>query len=401
MRPNDSKLRRLKTTKKIKILLWLLVVTSVTGLMRQNPSRPRKTIEFGSGGNFRTSAELTLVTMAYAEGLGNGGEIDLHNLRYFLKVGVAGVVPGTKDENHRVEYNLVVSGRKCTPCEDTLPQVLKLPTLRNRRHGWFTVLSRKNFGMDFGAFNTSLEWVKQKKPHRYKYFVFINSSLRGPFMPKWTPNSFHFTDALTQYLKQESNTKLAGSYITCLPTDEPSPGPIVESLFFAVNNISLSWLIMDGIFKPKDTKYETALESEYSLATSILSRGGRLDGLSSRYAVGIDWSNRVHHHCNDNRHSSRRGSLEGGISPNPFEHIFLKTSWCVRSAESAVLSRWFLRLSSGSAGTKGAYDRGGYLRGISIDGTSGKAGTLPLDVPYDSCSSGKIKSLFVSPGLAQ
>ena len=75
-------------------------------------------------------------------------------------------------------------------------------------------------------------------------------------MPKWTPNSFHFTDALTQYLEEEGNTKIAGSYITCLPTDEHKPGPVLESLFFAVNKISLNWLIMEGIFDPKKMKNE-------------------------------------------------------------------------------------------------------------------------------------------------
>jgi len=72
-------------------------------------------------------SEKTLVTYAYAEGLGNGGEIDLHNFRFFLKLVLAEETPGTSDEYNRINYNIVVSGQVCTPCEDTLPRLLSKP----------------------------------------------------------------------------------------------------------------------------------------------------------------------------------------------------------------------------------------------------------------------------------
>ena len=335
----------------------------------------------------------TLLSYAYAEGLGNGGEIDLHNLRFFMKVALKGALPGTMDTSERVDYVIVVSGDICTPCRDTLPGILKKSSRRN----WVKVLYKKNFGMDFAAYNTSLTWVqRQHRLTTYDYFVFINSSLRGPFMPKWTPPGFHFTDALVLMFQLDERVKLAGSYITCLPKERESmPGPIIESLFFAVDKESLQWLIDDGIFVPHKMKYLTALSSEYSLFRSVSSRGGFLEGLSTRYAKGIDWQQTKHHRCNDNRHSSRRGLLDGEISPNPFEHVFLKTSWCVRAAETSVLSDWFIKLSEGLPGTAGHFDANGYERGISIEGTSGKNGTLPRDVPVDGCRSGDISSLRI------
>ena len=96
--------------------------------------------------------ERTLVTYAYAEGLGNGGQIDLYNFRYFLKVALASNTPGTEDLDNRVDYNIVVSGSICTPCEETLPGIL----LKSSRSGWVTVLYKETYGMDFGGYNLSI-----------------------------------------------------------------------------------------------------------------------------------------------------------------------------------------------------------------------------------------------------
>ena len=336
--------------------------------------------------------DRTLVTYAYAEGLGNGGVIDVHNFRYFLKVAMASNTPGAEDIHNRVDYNIVVSGSKCTPCEDTLPGILR----KSHRNDWVRVLYKDNYGMDFGGYNVSIGWVqKHFRLDKYKYYVFINSSLRGPFMPKWTPRHFHYTEALTSFFKENADVKLAGSYITCLPELEPQPGPILESLFFAVDTHSLQWLISDGVFHLRAEKTDAILSGEYVMLKSITSRGGFVEGLSMRYAKGIDWRDSKHHHCNDNRHSSRRGSLSAGVSPNPLEHIFLKTSWCVRASETSVYSNWLTALSDGRSGTEGEFDVDGYLHGISLEGTSGKTGTLPDDIGPDGCKYGDIESLFV------
>ena len=141
-------------------------------------------------------------------------------------------------------------------------------------------------------------------------------------MPKWTPDEFHFTDTLTGFFRANPKVKLAGSYISCLPEMEPFPGPILESLFFAVDQESLEWLREDNIFNVREEKTDAVIFGEYGIMASVTRRGGFVEGLSMRYATGIDWRERVHHSCNDNRHSSRRAALEGGISPNPLEHVF-------------------------------------------------------------------------------
>ncbi len=317
--------------------------------------------------------------------------MDMHNLDFFFKVLLPAKVPGTRDNDRRIDYIIVVNGGKCTPCDTTFEH-LHDPLLTA---GSWKILRRENSGMDFGAYRQAIDFVDKERKGKYKYFVFLNSSLRGPFMPKWTPSDYHYTDALTQFMAQDKQVKLVSSYITCLHEPEPMPFPVAESLFFAVDNESLKWLLRDGIFTSQAQKRDTILQAEYSLLDSVLKRGFRAENLLTRYRIGLDWSDKKHHLCNDGRHSSRRGALEGGISVNPYEVIFVKTSWCVRAAEVGVLSNWSLRLSAGLSGTEGIFDRRGWMFYVSPDGTSSKSGTLAPDIPRDGCFTGNIQDLKV------
>jgi len=374
-----------RTTRRAKHLtqLWwaFFIFTSVAlGLRRR--------------GHARTSrVGLTLFTYAYAEGLGNGGAIDRSNLDFFLRVALSANTPGMLDGEGKVEYNIVVNGRVCTPCDITLPVVLRSsssPGMASR----VRVFRRENTGMDMGAHNFSLSWAMSSKPDAFTYFIFINSSFRGPFMPKWTPANFHFTDTLLSPMKLRG-VKLMGAYLSCLNRHvEPVSGPIIETGFFALDRDSLLWAIQDGIFQIYESKAETIVKSEYGVAKSILSRGGDIDTLLTRYKPGVEWSNPKHQFCNDNRHSSRRGALSGGISVNIFETVFVKLSWCVRAKEVEVTSNWILNLAQGRTGTEGNFDRIGWEKGVSPEGTSGKAGTLPIEVPTDGCATGDVSALL-------
>jgi len=340
--------------------------------------------------------ERVLVSYAYAEGLGNGGKIDRYNLHFFIRVALAGNAPGTMDFAKKVDYVFVVNGWNCEPCESSLKQVLSTEESKKRGKEWITVLYRNNTGMDIGAHNASISWAKKRRPGKYQYFIFLNSSSRGPFMPKWTPSNFHFTDVLTQFMRENRRIKIAGSYISCLSGKvEQDDRIVMETLFFCLDSESLNWAVADGIFNIYDEKYLTALLGEYALLNSIFKRGGMAEGLSMRYSKNLDWADGSHSSCNDNRHSYRRGNLEGGLSPNLLENIFVKASWCVRAAESAILSRWLLKLSDGYAGTEGISDETGWEYGSSPRGTSSKNGTLKPDIPVDGCQFGNIDDLRV------
>jgi hypothetical protein len=53
-------------------------------------------------------------------------------------------------------------------------------------------------------------------PHRrYKYYIFLNSSIRGPFWPNYMPPRWQWTRAYTDLLR--GDVKAVGSSLVCLP----------------------------------------------------------------------------------------------------------------------------------------------------------------------------------------
>ena len=58
-----------------------------------------------------------------------------------------------------------------------------------------------NEGMDFAAHNVTIEWARARGTDRkYKYFLFLNSSVRGPFYPAYMPATWQWTHAFTDRL---------------------------------------------------------------------------------------------------------------------------------------------------------------------------------------------------------
>jgi hypothetical protein len=144
-------------------VFFYLIVTTVVFLLHVVRKLPHK------------SLGRVLVTLAYGEGLGNGGEMDMHNLDFFFKVVLPGRVPGTRDVNGRVDYIIVVNGDKCTPCDTTF---VELYDPSSRVESW-TILRRKNAGMDFGAYHEAVDFVNEGRKGKYKYF-FSQQFSQGP-----------------------------------------------------------------------------------------------------------------------------------------------------------------------------------------------------------------------------
>lgn len=214
-------------------------------------------------------------------------------------------------------------------------------------------------------------------PHaqRYKYFIFLNSSVKGPFMPAWVPPEWHWTIAYLSAFQPEPN--LAGasgdprasafpgysqsggggsgssasylaaaaggsagppvhavsSSLVCLPADDAGgPGPRLESWAFALDQPGLAAAIQGGVFLVRGCKLCTDKDNgvvvggEYGITTAMFGAGYNIATLLSRYARGLDWTDPQHWSCNDNVHPSRAG-LYDGISMHPYETVFVKSSW--------------------------------------------------------------------------
>ena len=97
---------------------------------------------------------------------------------------------------------------------------------------------RDNIGFDFGGWSDAL--LTNDLYKNYKYFIFANASIIGPFNSnnKWT-------DIYINGL-QENNIKLFGSTINCQGL--PYTNSHVQSYIFSMDIITLEYLIKCGIF---------------------------------------------------------------------------------------------------------------------------------------------------------
>jgi hypothetical protein len=101
-------------------------------------------------------------------------------------------------------------------------------------------LFRENIGYDFGGWSDAL--LTNKLYENYDNFIFVNSSVMGPFIPLYCKGKW--TDFYINGL--ENNIKLFGSTINTL--GKPLTSAHVQSYIFSMNKTTLEYLISCEIF---------------------------------------------------------------------------------------------------------------------------------------------------------
>lgn len=127
-----------------------------------------------------------------------------------------------------------------------------------------TVLKRANEKGDFGAWGYGLE----KMGTNFDYFIFLNDTCRGPYIPNWSPRSEwvkYFT------MKLDDKCKLIG------PTKNDLYGEHLQSYAFAMNKETMQMLFDEKIFHPtlnyKTQKMEFIVQHEVGMSKLLLSKG--------------------------------------------------------------------------------------------------------------------------------
>jgi hypothetical protein len=192
--------------------------------------------------------------------------IQTANFDFFITLGMG--IGNTKLDNaflsKDMDFTIVINGDVCTPCarlasfvdeqpSSPLPAVSQVYSSPNG--GQLSILKRiQNEGMDFAAHNTTMEFHKARGTFsKYKYVVFLNSSIRGPFMPSYMPTNWLWPMAYIS--KLQGDVHAVSSSIVCLPeVDEGGPGPRLESWAFATDVVGLQTLITEGVFELRTCK---------------------------------------------------------------------------------------------------------------------------------------------------
>ena len=138
-------------------------------------------------------------------------------------------------------------------------------------------LYRDNIGYDFGGWSDAL--LTDKIYENYDHFIFVNSSVIGPFLPLYYKGKW--TDV---YIDGLQNSKLFGSTInTCM---NPLNYSHVQSYIFSMNKETLEHLIHCEIFSMTNyakTFDEAIWNKEVLMSRKVIEKGWNIASLLKQY----------------------------------------------------------------------------------------------------------------------
>jgi lipopolysaccharide biosynthesis protein len=248
-----------------------------------------------------------LVIYAYYE----KDNIYKNNLEYFLRKGL----------DNNCDYIFAINGH-CS---------VQIPDMSNIK-----IIHRSNDGYDFGAYDDALMTINI---HNYAYFIFLNTSVRGPFLPPYISLSMKWYEPFINLIK--NNVKLVGTSINILNsvssehsqiferiTGFGRPHTHVQSQFFAMDKKCLEYLLSKNLFS--SCKYKNMTEfiahKEIMMSQLVLKNGWNISCIIPEYQridyIRLDTDI---NHTALNHDPCFIGSCFGR-TVHPYEIIFIKTN---------------------------------------------------------------------------
>ena len=149
-------------------------------------------------------------------------------------------------------------------------------------------LRHPNECYDIGTVGWVLEQQLPTAPATYSYFIWLNSSVRGPFLPAYLRGRLHWTEPLLS--KITGTVKLVGATINCGRAYDVPPTSPVQSYVSATDAAGLAVLLATGrVFRCWGHIHDTIVESEIGASRAIMAAGFGIDCLMLRYQVRAGW----------------------------------------------------------------------------------------------------------------
>ncbi|BDA51685.1 hypothetical protein COCOBI_19-2410 [Coccomyxa sp. Obi] len=243
----------------------------------------------------------------------------IRNLEFFVEHGI--------QEGDGCDYFIIVQGLN--------QQSEKfLPVLPYRAR----YVYHENVCYDWGTFGWALRDSEMNiQINAYKYFIFMNSSVRGPFLPPYWPAAMHWSSVFIS--KLNAKVKLVGSTISCEPVRKSGNpwGTLrhnahVQSYVMATDQAGLQILLDNGrIFECHRSIADAIYNAEVGASLAIFRAGYSIDSLMLRYQ-GVDWTNMRSWDCNARLNPYAEYAYDG-IGLNPMEVLFVKVKDFQREGE--------------------------------------------------------------------
>lgn len=196
---------------------------------------------------------------------------------------------------------------------------IKLDIQNNKNN--VKVLIRDNIGFDFGGWSDALLLNNLYK--NYDNFIFVNSSVVGPFIPSYYKNKW--TDIYINGLL-ENNIRLFGSTInTC---KDPINKAHVQSYIFSMDKECLEYLIKCEIFSMNNyakTFKEAIFQKEILMSRKIIENKWNIGSLFEKYKnVDFTFTNKKPEDYNIHFLDDIMFSLYKNVLWNPYQLVFIK-----------------------------------------------------------------------------
>jgi lipopolysaccharide biosynthesis protein len=189
------------------------------------------------------------------------------NLRFFIANGLL----------DNIDYYFIING-DCT---------VSIPTRSN-----IQIIYRENKGFDFGSYSCAVKQIINK----YDYYVFMNTSVRGPFL---IDGSKPWIDYFIELFNTD-DIKIVGTSINIFPIsrfdgnnlDEiyghPPPHTHVQSMFFCIDNEYYEYLKSKNFFIEETMNDITTIDKiiiykEFGLSQLALNNGWNINCILSHY----------------------------------------------------------------------------------------------------------------------
>lgn len=277
------------------LMFRILTVSSSVGEMP--PAR-----EFLHSAGRRHSDSSTLIVYVLA----NVDDVTESNFRFFLQKGIS----------DRPLYHFVVVVQEGPGIRDLfLAPVNLMPNVR--------IVTHPNSCFDIGTVGWLLFESQHVQVSDYRFFIWLNPSIRGPFLPTWA-NSSQWPAVFTSKLTDE--TKLSGTALSCGGIVDEFLGqrinPHLQSYLLATDATGLQILKNARVFDCYKRYTEVIFHGELGASLAILNAGFNIHSAMLRYH-DVDWRKLENWNCNRQLSPIVPG-FNDGVSIDPLEVVFVK-----------------------------------------------------------------------------
>jgi hypothetical protein len=179
-------------------------------------------------------------------------------------------------------------------------------------------MQRPNISQCFGGYSESVRYFQE---HPYKYRFFINSTMRGPFLPVYTDNDVHWTKYFTKKFETNPEVALVGSTINTNPQIH------VQSMMMVLDERALALFVHHGIFLSENKhvdKHNLVHDHEIRGTQIVLAANYNIDCMMTS-CQRIDWRTKSDIPY-DLKHDAWYIGQYYGSTLHPYETIFFKTN---------------------------------------------------------------------------